>query len=252
MCKVLFEKKEGIGIVTLNDPEKMNGLSEVIITELLKTLKAAENDDEVKVIIITGKDKIFSAGGDISVFDRGVAGGYKYINFVLNAFIAVEKTSKPIIAAVNGYALGGGSELTMTTDISIASEDAVFGFPEVGIGIMPGFAVLRLHQIVGRTRAKELIMTGRKIDANEAQKIGLINEVVSRTQLMTAAKEKAKTLMKMAPMSLRLAKSVVNRELGGEEITTAINTTTLFFGLDDIKEGQASFFEKRKPHFKGK
>jgi len=252
MEKVLFEKKEGIGIITLNDHKKMNGLSEKMVTELLNTLATAEKDDEVKVIIITGKENIFSAGGDISVFDRGVAGGYKYITFVLSAFIAVEKTLKPIIAAVNGYALGGGSELTMTTDISIASEDAVFGFPEVGIGIMPGFAVLRLHQIVGRTRAKELIMTGRKIDAKEAQRIGLINEVVPKNQLMDAAIEKAKLLMGMAPLSLRLAKSIVNREIGGEEITAAINTTTLFFGLDDIREGQASFFEKRKPDFKGK
>ena len=248
----MFEKKDGMGIITLNDPTKMNGLSESLVGKLLEVVNKAEKDEEIRVIIITGKDEVFSAGGDISIFDRSVKDGYNYIKFVLNALITIEKTLKPIIAAVNGFALGGGSELTMTTDISVASEDAVFGFPEVGIGIMPGFAVIRLSQIVGRTRAKELIMTGRKISAEEAQKIGLINQVVPKNQLMAAVEEKAKTLMQMAPMSLQLAKSVVNREIGGEEITSAVNTTSLFFGLNDLKEGQTSFFEKRKPRFQGK
>ena len=252
MEKVLFDKKDGIGIITLNDPEKMNGMSEALLAGLLKSVETAERDDEVKVIVITGTENVFSAGGDISIFDRGVADGYKYIYYVLNGFIKIEKTLKPIIAAVNGFALGGGSELTMACDIAIASEDAVFGFPEVGIGIMPGFAVFRLHQIVGRTRAKELIMSGRKIDAAEAEKIGLINRVVPKDSLMDAVKEEAILLKNMAPMSLKLAKSIINREIGGEEITAAINTTSLFFGLDDIKEGQSSFFEKRKPQFKGR
>ena len=252
MDKVLLEKKDGIATITFNEMKKMNGFSEDMVADLLTALEDAEKDDDIRVIILTGQDKIFSAGGDISLFDRSVAGGYKYLTFVLNAFIKVEKTLKPIIAAVNGYALGGGSEITMASDIAIASEDAVFGFPEVGIGIMPGFAILRLHQVVGRTRAKELIMSGRQFDAKEAERIGLINQVVPGDQLMDAVKEKAKVLKGMAPMSLRLAKSVINREIGGEDITTAINTTTIFFGLEDIKEGKNSFFEKRKPNFKGR
>ena len=153
MSIVQFEKKDGIGTITLNDPDKMNGLSEPLVTELLATLDMAEKDSDIKVIILTGQGKIFSAGGDISIFDRGIPGGFDYINFVLKAFVGIEKVRKPVIAAVNGYALGGGTELTLSSDIVIASEKAVFGLPEVGIGIIPGYAVLRLHEVVGRTRA---------------------------------------------------------------------------------------------------
>lgn len=252
MNSVLLDKKNGMGVITLNEPQKMNGLSEALLSDLLESLEDAEKDDAVKVIIITGQGKIFSAGGDISIFDRDIPGGYKYINFVLDAFNKVEKTLKPVIAAVNGYALGGGSELTMVSDIAIASEDAVFGFPEVGIGIMPGFAVLRLHQIVGRTKAKELILTGKNIDAKEAERIGLISQVVPADQLMDAVEKEARLLMANAPFSLRLAKSIINKDLGGEEIVSAINTTSLFFGLEDLREGRNSFFEKRKPNFKGR
>ena len=252
MKKVLFDKKDGMGVITLNDPEKMNGFSEELVTELLSVMEVAGRDDDVKVIIIAGKGKAFCAGGDISIFDRDVVGGFKYLDFVINGLIKIEKTLKPTIAAVNGFALGGGCELTMTCDMVIASEKAVFGLPEVSIGIMPAFAVLRLPQIVGRTRAKELIMTGKRIDANEAERIGLINKVVRSDHLMEAVEEAAQVMMNMAPLSLRLAKSVVNREIGGEEVVHAINTTSLFFGLEDLREGKNAFFEKRKPKFRGK
>ena len=252
MKKVLFDRKDGMGVITLNDPEKMNGFSEELVTELLSVMEVAGRDDDVKVIIITGKGKAFCAGGDISIFDRDVVGGFKYLDFVINGLIKIEKTLKPTIAAVNGFALGGGCELTMTCDMVIASEKAVFGLPEVSIGIMPAFAVLRVPQIVGRTRAKELIMTGKRIDANEAERIGLINKVVRSDHLMEAVEEAAQVMMNMAPLSLRLAKSVVNREIGGEEVVHAINTTSLFFGLEDLREGKNAFFEKRKPKFRGK
>ena len=252
MKKVLFDRKDGMGVITLNDPEKMNGFSEELVTELLSVMEVAGRDDDVKVIIIAGEGKAFCAGGDISIFDRDVVGGFKYLDFVINGLIKIEKTLKPTIAAVNGFALGGGCELTMTCDMVIASEKAVFGLPEVSIGIMPAFAVLRLPQIVGRTRAKELIMTGKRIDANEAERIGLINKVVRSDHLMEAVEEAAQVMMNMAPLSLRLAKSVVNREIGGEEVVHAINTTSLFFGLEDLREGKNAFFEKRKPKFRGK
>ena len=252
MKKVLFDKKDGMGVITLNDPEKMNGFSEELVTELLNVMEVAGQDDDVKAIIITGEGKAFCAGGDIIVFDRDVVGGYEYLDFVINGLIKIEKTLKPTIAAVNGFALGGGCELTMTCDMVIASEKAVFGLPEVSIGIMPAFAVLRLPQIVGRTRAKELIMTGKRIDANEAERIGMINRVVRSDHLMEAAEEAAKMMMNMAPLSLRLAKSVINREIGGEEVVNANNTTSLFFGLEDLREGKKAFFEKRKPKFRGK
>jgi len=252
MGKVLFEKKEGVAIITLNEPDKMNGLSEPLVRELLDMFDAVEKDDEIRVAILTGQGKIFSAGGDISIFDRGLAGGYKYINFVLNAFVRIEKVLKPVIAAVNGYALGGGTELTLASDIVMASEKAIFGLPEVGIGIMPGYAVLRLPEVVGRTRAKELIMSGRQIDAREAENMGIVNHVVADDKLMDEAFKKAGQLIEKAPLSLTLAKTTVNRAIGGEDITAAINATSMFFGLEDIKEGQSSFFEKRKPEFKGK
>lgn len=252
MGKALLDIKDGIGLITLNDPERMNGLSEALVTDLLEALHTADKDKNVKVIVITGAGKAFCAGGDISIFDRDIAGGYEYLRHVIPAFSEVEKTQKPVIAAVNGAALGGGCELTMACDMAIVSESAILGLPEVGIGIMPGFAVLRLHQIVGRTRAKELILTGKTIKAEEAERIGLVNKVVPVEQLMDAVEKEAKILMSKAPFSLALAKSIVNRELGGEEITSALNTTTIFFGTEDLREGKNSFYEKRKPEFKGK
>ncbi|MDY6971988.1 MAG: enoyl-CoA hydratase-related protein [Desulfatiglans sp.] len=252
MGKAVLEKRDGLGVITLNDPERMNGLSEALVTDFLDTLHAADNDREVQVIVITGRGKAFCAGGDISIFDRDIAGGYAYLRHVLPAFGEVEKTQKPVIAAVNGAALGGGCELTMACDMAIVSDSAILGLPEVGIGIMPGFAVLRLHQIVGRTRAKELILTGKTIKAVEAERIGLVNKVVPAEQLMDTVEEEAKILMSRAPLSLTLAKSIVNRELGGEEMTSALNTTTVFFGTEDLREGRNSFFDKRKPNFKGK
>ena len=252
MSTVQFEKKNGMGTIILNDPSKMNGLSESLVTDLLQTLDKAEKDPDVKVIILTGQGKIFSAGGDISIFDRGISGGFDYINFVLKAFISIEKVKKPVIAAVYGYALGGGTELTLSSDIVIASEKAVFGLPEVGIGIMPGYAVLRLHGVVGRTRAKELILTGRQFDAVEAEKIGIVNQVVPHDDLMDAVEKKARLLMERAPMSLTLSKTTINRAIGGDDLNAAVNATSLLFGFEDIKEGQRSFFEKRKPNFQGK
>jgi len=252
MENVLFDKKDGICTITLNQPKKMNGLSEGMVTDLLSALDEADQDDDVKVIVITGQGKIFCAGGDISIFDGDIPSGYKYLQLVLRGFGKIEKISKPIIGAVNGMALGGGTELTIVCDIAIASDSAIFGLPEVGIGIMPGFAILRLHQIIGRTRAKELIMTGKKIDATEAERIGLINKVVPADKLMDAVQEEAGILMSKAPFSLKLAKAIVNKDLGGEELVSAVNATSLFFGLDDLKEGRNSFFEKRQPNFKGK
>ena len=252
MDKVKFENRDGMGLITLNDPEKMNGMSEELGADFLEAFRAADKDNDIRVIVITGVGKIFCAGGDISVFDEGVAGGYSYLRNTLGMFTEIEKSRTPVIAAVNGVALGGGCEMTMACDISIASEKAIFGLPEVGIGIMPGFAVLRLHQVVGRAKAKELILTAKTIDAKEAERIGLINKVVPPEQLMDAVEKEAKILMSKAPFSLTLAKSIINRELGGEETTSALNTTSLFFGLEDLKEGRSSFFEKRKPDFKGR
>lgn len=252
MEKVLFEKRDGLGIITLNEPEKMNGLSEGLVDGLLNAVEKAEKEDDVKVIIITGTGKVFSAGGDITVFDRGVVGGFKYVGKVLKGFVKIEKTMKPVIAAVNGLALGGGAELVLTCDVAIASEKAAFGFPEVAIGIMPGFAVARLHQVIGRTRAKELIMTGRRIEATEAERIGLINRVVSADALMEEVEAEAKLLMNMAPFSLTLAKSIINRELGSDDIASGIIATASFFGVEDLAEGKESFHAKRKPKFKGR
>jgi len=252
MKNVLFAKKSAVAYITLNQPDKMNGLSEEMVKDLLSAFDLAERDEKIRAIVLTGKSKVFCAGGDISVFDRDVPGGYKYIQCTIEVFRRMEKIFKPIIAAVNGFALGGGCELAIASDIVIASENAIFGLPEVTIGIMPGFAVLRLHQIVGRTKAKELILTGKRIDAREAEKIGLVNQVVPAEQLMDAVVEETKILVSNAPFSLGLSKSIINRECGGEEITTTANTGALFFGLRDLTEGKMSFFEKRKPKFEGR
>jgi enoyl-CoA hydratase len=167
-------------------------------------------------------------------------------------FNHMEKLSKPIIAAVNGLALGGGLELGLASDIVIASDKARFGMPEPSIGLVPGFAIGRLFDLLGRNKASYLMMTAEPISAEEAERIGLISMVVPHDQLMEKSIEVAKKVMKNAPLAVSLLKTAANRELGGDDLVFCIEATSKLFATEDQKEGMDAFLNKRKPNFKGR
>lgn len=255
---LIYEKKENIGLLTINRPEKLNAISNELISELKNLLDKIENDEELRVLIITGAgDKAFVAGADIKeLVDRDARLGRRVSRERQEIFSHIENLLVPVIAAVNGYALGGGLELALACSIRICSEKAQFGAPEVKLGIIPGDGgTQRLPRLVGLGRAMELILTGDFIDAQEAYRIGLVNKVLPQEELMEKAMELAKKIASRPPLAVRFAKEAVNRSQEGdaasgfalESYLHALSCTT-----EDKKEGVSAFLEKRKGKFKGK
>jgi enoyl-CoA hydratase len=248
---VLYEKRDRVAIITLNYPERLNALSEQIRADLKTAYEEALNDREVGAVILTGAGRAFCAGADISGFKFDIPSIRRFMGNVMPFLAMLEKFPKPVIAAVNGLALGGGLELAISCDMIIASEKAKFGVPEAAIGLVPGFAILRLHQIVGRAKSKELAMTCDQITAEEALRIGMINKVVPHESLMDAAMEMAQKVLSKAPLAVELIKLAVNRELHGEELAYAQEALGFLFKSEDTREGMDAFLNKRKPDFKG-
>lgn len=255
---LLLEVSEGIAIVTLNRPKALNALNAATVYELDRIFDELAKDDNVKAIIVTGSgDKSFVAGADITEMRNYTAvEGRRWGQLAQGVFSKIENTPKPVIAAVNGYALGGGCELAMACDIRIASEKAKFGQPESSLGIPPGFGgTQRLPRLVGKGRAKELLFTADMIDAAEAYRIGLANKVVAPGELINAAKTLAQKIMSRAPIAVQVCKTAVNEGLD-VDLDSGIAYEAEVFGLcfatEDQKEGMAAFVEKRKAVFKGK
>ncbi len=254
---LMYEKKENIGLLTINRPEKMNAISQELTVELSLFLDEIENDDELRVIVITGAgDKAFVAGADINeLVDRDARLGRRVSRERQEIFSRIENLHVPVIAAVNGYALGGGLELALACSIRICSEKAQFGAPEVKLGIIPGDGgTQRLPRLVGQGRAMEMIITGDFIDAQEAYRIGLVNKVFPPEKLKEEAMELAKKIASRPPLAVRYAKEAVNRSqedsasgFALESYLHALSCTT-----EDKKEGVSAFLEKRKGKFKGK
>jgi len=255
---ISYEKKENIGLLTMNRPEKMNALSEELTNELEELLTELEKDDELRVLVITGAgDKAFVAGADIQeLVDRDGIAGRKVSRFRQELFSRIENLPVPVIAAVNGYALGGGLELALACNIRICSDKAQFGAPEVKLGIIPGDGgTQRLPRLVGLGRAMEMILTGDFIDAHEAYRIGLANRVVPFENLMDETMKLAQKIASRPPLAVKYAKDAVNRSVEGstgsgydlESYLHALSCTT-----EDKKEGVTAFLEKRKGEFKGK
>ena len=242
--------------LTMNRPDKLNALDLELLDAIDTAVRDAQKDPDIRAIILTGAgDKSFAAGSDIrQIKDRTLMDGLAAPP--QRNLAKVEDIEKPIIAALNGFALGGGCELSMACDIRIASDRAKLGQPEVNLGFIPGAGgTQRLINLVGLGKAKELIMTGDIIDAAEAERIGLVNKVVPHDELLTAAREMAKKILSKGPLAIRLAKMVMNARIkGGQEAAMLVErfAQSCLMTTEDKIEGTTAFLEKRKPEFKGR
>ena len=252
-----YEVKDGIAYITVNRPEALNALNSKVLAELYDAFAEFDADEAARVAILTGEGRSFVAGADIAemaklntiearVFAKA---GHRTMNFI-------ENVSKPVIAAVNGFALGGGCELSMACDIRIASAKAKFGQPEVGLGLIPGFGgTQRLSRLVGKGMAKYLIYTADVIGAEEAGRIGLVEKVVEPEELMPTCEELAKKIMSKAPIAVSIAKHAINNGYDMDMKSASefeVNSFGLSFSSEDMKEGTAAFLEKRPAEFKNK
>ena len=248
---VTYEVKEHIAIITINRPEALNALNLDVLRELGQTVETAEADDSVYVLIITGAGKAFVAGADIAQMkDLSAAEAKAFGDFGNSVFYKIESISKPVIAAINGYALGGGCELAMACDIRIAGTKAKFGQPETGLGITPGFGgTQRLPRIVGASKAKELIFTAETIGADEALRIGLVSKVVTDEELMTITLETANKIAKNAQIAVRQSKDAINKGMQCDILTGASYEAQAFavcFATEDQKDAMTAFVNKSK------
>jgi len=250
-ASVDYEKRGTTALITLDEPGKLNALSPGIRDGLTAAFAAAREDREVRVLVLTGAgDKAFCAGADISGFEFSTRFAHEFMDRVFDVLRLPETIGKPVIAAVNGYAYGGGFEIAIACDFVLASERARFAVPEINLGLLPGFAIVRLAELVGRQQAKYLSMIGEPISPARAQELGLVLEVLPHDQLLDRALELAGQLAGKPQLAIRYAKSVYNRMLGGADITYAKDAMPILFLDEDTREGVAAFREKRKPVFR--
>jgi enoyl-CoA hydratase len=253
-----FEVEDGIATVTINRPDKLNALNAATIDELATVVDEIARRDDVRGAIVTGAGaKAFVAGADIGeLAQMGPIDGIEVSRQGQRVFRAIELSRKPIIAAINGFALGGGCELALACHLRLAAESAKFGLPEVKLGIIPGYGgTLRLPRIVGKGRALELILTGEMIDAAEAHRIGLVNRVVPQDELLGAARSLMQTILKNGPVALALAIECTTRGLE-MDLDDGLALESNLFGLlaatEDMREGMGAFLEKRRAEFSGR
>ena len=252
---IVTSKEDGYAIVQFNRPDVLNAINMEVMTELVDALEALDKDDDVRCIILTGNEKAFAAGADIKeMTDASAMEMLKRDQFA--RWDRIRKVKKPIVAAVSGFALGGGCELMMTCDIVIASETARIGQPEINIGVMPGAGgTQRLTRAVGKVKAMEMVLTGSMISADEALRWGLVNRVVPVEYVLEEAKNLAREIASKPPVAVRLAKEAVLKSFdttieGGLEFER--KNFYMLFASDDQKEGMKAFVEKRKATWKGK
>lgn len=254
---LLVQVDDGIGTITLNRPKVLNALNNQVIMELGEAALELGRNDSVRVVIITGGDKVFAAGADIDQMATATT-----VDFATDdqpahrAFNAIENMPKPVIAAIAGYALGGGCELALVADVRIAADTAKFGLPEIKLGILPGIGgTQRLPRLIGAGRAKELLFSGDFISAEEACRIGLVNKVVPAEELFVEARRMAKRFASQGAVALRMAKSCVNEGLRMDleaGLQYEQRCFSILFSTEDQKEGMKAFIEKRKPNFQGR
>jgi enoyl-CoA hydratase len=253
---LLVETADGVTLIRLNRPEALNALNTQLLGELGQALDAAEADDAVRCVVITGSEKAFAAGADIKeMSDKSYAQMFA-ADFFGDAARRLEQFRKPLIAAVAGYALGGGCELALLCDFIIAAETARFGQPEINLGVMPGMGgTQRLTRLIGKSKAMDMILTARQMDAAEAERSGLVSRVVPADKLMEEALAAAKRIAAQSPLAVMMNKELVDAALETTLSTGVLMERRLFhslFAFEDQKEGMAAFVEKRKPAFKGR
>jgi enoyl-CoA hydratase len=251
---VLAERDGAIAVVRLNRPKQLNALSDALMEELVATLEGLDRDEKVRAIVLGGDERAFAAGADIGELAQATPIELYYQRRV-ERWDAIRALWTPLVAAVSGYCLGGGCELAMACDLSVASETAEFGQPETGLGIIPGAGgTQRLTRAVGKALAMDLILSGRRLSAREAQAAGLVARVVAKEAWLEEAKRLAREIAEKGPVATRLAKESVNRAY---ETTLAAGLEAerralyLAFASEDAREGLTAFAEKRKPEFKG-
>jgi enoyl-CoA hydratase len=255
---VLLEKEDRVAILSINRPKALNALNNDTLLEIRSVITEIKEDSSIDILIITGAgDKSFVAGADISFMQNLTAmEGRAFAALGQEVFRMIEALEKPVIAAINGFALGGGCELAMCCDFRIASTKAKFGQPEVGLGITPGFGgTQRLPRLVGTGMAKQMLYTADVIDATEALRIGLVNSVVEPAELMEFVKKIAKRILNKAQIAVRLSKAAANEGMQTDidrGMTIEADVFGLCFATSDQKEGMSAFVEKRKPEFLGK
>ena len=251
---ILVEIKDKVGIIKMNRPNAMNALNTETLQELSEAISGLNESDQVRVIIITGEGKAFVAGADIAEMkDMSRDEAQTFSQKGQKTFDLIAKLEKPVIAGINGFALGGGCELTLACDIRIASDKAKLGQPEVNLGVIPGFAgTQRLSRLVGVAKAKEMIFTGDMVDAQTAHSIGLVNQVVPADQLMNVCMELANKIASKGPTAIKLTKKVINQGIETRlEEGSAYETRDFAecFASGEAKEGMTAFLEKRKPNW---
>jgi enoyl-CoA hydratase len=254
---VLLEKRGRVAIITVNRPEKLNALNVATRNEILNAFEQLAADDEVRVVVITGAgEKAFIAGADINEFAGMSAIGQRAVMKRRRAFDGVEDFPKPVIAMINGFALGGGCELAMACDIRVASSKAKLGQPEIKLGIIPGGGgTQRLTRLVGEGRAMELCLTGDMITAEEAERFGLVNHVYAPEELEAKTMELANRIAEMSPVAVAMAKQSVKNAARLDlraGVEAEVDLFALCFSSEDKEEGVRAFLEKRKPDFKGR
>lgn len=244
---------DGVAVLTVNRPDKMNALNDEVLTELAEAFRHINVEKSIRAVIVTGAgEKAFVAGADIGELSQlDERSGRMFSQRGQQIFQSIEDTRKPVIAAVNGYALGGGTELAMACHIRLASSNAVFGLPEVGLGVIPGYGgTQRLSRLAGHARALELVLTGRHVKAEEAERIGLVNRVVDR-DVLVAARDLVGKIMKNGPLAVRKAIQAIYHSDSKNGFQVEADLFGTLCNSDDFREGTSAFLEKRKPDFKG-
>ena len=253
---IIVETKGHVGLITLNRPKALNALSSPLVAELGQALDVFEADDDIGAIVITGSEKAFAAGADIKEMASKSFTDCYLQDFITKGWEAVSKVRKPVIAAVGGFALGGGCEVAMMCDFILAADNAKFGQPEITLGIIPGAGgTQRLTRFVGKSKAMEMILTGRLIDAAEAERSGLVSRVVPSSDLLEEAIKVAERIASMGRVAVLLAKESVNRAYEttlAEGVRFERRAFHALFATEDQKEGMAAFTEKRQPNFKNR
>jgi enoyl-CoA hydratase len=253
---ILTEIDSGVGVITLNRPEALNAFSDQLMDELTDALKKFDANEDIGCIVLTGSEKAFAAGADIKeMASKGYVDVFKE-EFITRNWEEATRVRKPVIAAVSGYALGGGCELAMMCDFIIAADNAKFGQPEITIGAMPGAGgTQRLARFIGKSKAMEMCLTGRLMDAEEAERCGLVSRIVPKGELKAEALKVAKQIASFSAPIVRLAKDSVNRAYEttlSEGVRFERRVFHSVFATEDQKEGMAAFIEKRKPAFKNR